>query len=191
MLISNSQKFCFFHIEKTAGSAISLALAPFCEHVQNKYNETHERLLEHNTTKFKGWQKDLHITKYQHHNVSEHIHEVPQDYFTFCFVRHPIDRFHSYYCSVKSLHPDMPFTDILESGMLTPQYVRIDAPLTFIGKYENLQEDWKYVSEKLNINLHLPTINKTIKKRVSFSSYEKNLIARKYANDFVTFGYVL
>jgi chondroitin 4-sulfotransferase 11 len=61
----------------------------------------------------------------------------------------------------------------------------------FIGRFERLEKDFKYIQEKLQINLKLTHKNKT--KRMHFQNYytqkSKKIITNLYERDFNFLGY--
>ena len=62
----------------------------------------------------------------------------------------------------------------------------------FIGKFENLETDFKYICKKININeVKLPHKNKTIRKnyREYYNENTKNIIADWYKKDIDYFKY--
>jgi hypothetical protein len=98
MIVSHRHKFIFLHIPKTAGEAITAALEPVLgpEDLSLK-------------TSADTWRRSLTTAQYRELNgLRKHSQaravraivgeKVWQDYFTFAFVREPVDRMLSYYC---------------------------------------------------------------------------------------------
>jgi hypothetical protein len=59
----------------------------------------------------------------------------------------------------------------------------------FIGRFENLKDDWSYVAKKLNLVNKLPYLNKSDKENPIMTSRTKDIIKEIYQKDFKTFGY--
>ena len=76
---------------------------------------------------------------------------------------------------------------------------RIDVPLSehfFVGKFENINNDFKDFCRLINIDCELPWLNRSRKDidRIHYSKYyttkTKNLIHRIYKDDIETFNYI-
>jgi hypothetical protein len=153
-----------------------------------------------------------------HKTARQLLRYNPDDYFSWGFVRNPLDRIVSAYHSLKenpSHHtPDideMNFDEWIASGAEDKSskfwsYAHA-LPMThylcdehnnilvdFIGKYERLTEDWHSLSEKLNFKAQLlPKIN-VARPRAHWSQFYKNrqtlTFARElYDSDFMIFEY--
>ena len=82
MLVSDSHKFVFHHVPKTAGSSITAALAPYCNLWKGTLPEDKH-----------GWQVKFHNVGL-HLPVKEVINSVsdyPREYYSFAFVRNPFE----------------------------------------------------------------------------------------------------
>lgn len=134
--------------------------------------------------------------------------------FKFCFVRNPYDRtvslFH-HFKRKKNRLPDniITFNDFCnyiynekvspiglynykKLSQCNPQYLWIPKKIDFIGRFENLQNDFNYICDKIGIEkTELPWKNKS--KRDDYKSYydkeTKELIYNFYKEDFKKFGY--
>jgi hypothetical protein len=167
MLISHKHKFIFIHIQKTAGTSISSALNPFCE-------ESYPSM--------KHWSA-VKINK-------KFGSDIWNEYFKFTFIRNPYERLLSWYnmidksrgnpnpnpfhsCIQKNIHSfsnfimeDKNFMDINElPQQRIAQFQKISENgrviVDFIGRYENIDEDFSYIFKKINIpEAVLPHINK-------------------------------
>jgi len=119
--------------------------------------------------------------------------------FKFAFVRHPYSRFVSAY---QNLGKKQNVNEFIQAGkigelmdsertMFRPQvdWIMEDDKLLvdFVGRYENLKEDWKYIQKKLKIKAPLPHLNKTVK--VELEEASKKVLRILYADDFEEFGY--
>lgn len=146
--------------------------------------------------------------------------EIPQDYFVFTFVRNPWDRILSYYMFRNeprnsrrlSIHPEeriITFKEWLNrldefkkyrrinpafKIAIQPQMDTINDYPNFIGKYENLEEDLKFICQKINREYKtFKNVNPTTKKKKHYSEYyddeTKDLVADLYKKDIEYFGY--
>ena len=65
--------------------------------------------------------------------------------------------------------------------------------LDFIGRFENLEEDFRYIQEKLSIKCDLPHINKSSEGKVHYSSFYNDSLQRNcrkvFKKDLDYFGY--
>lgn len=138
-----------------------------------------------------------------------------KSYFKFAFVRNPFDRLASCFRHViqkgamqniqnhPKLYREMPFDEFVDVIMdidiknmdihFRPQYTFIPEKPDFVGKFENLQEDYNKVCEKIGIKnkenlLHRNKTDKTI-----FKDYYNEKIIKKvvrlYKKDFESFKY--
>ena len=165
MLISDTHEFIFVHIRKSAGSSIRDTLEPIS--IQ-KPTDT--------WSKIKGRFLNLE-TDYRHYPYRQHqsIHlvkkimpeEVFDRYFKFAFVRNPWDRLISEYEFVK--RSDYHGRNRKVRSMSFDEYIDYQAKrrdahqvnmlcdkkgqvlIDFVAKFERLQEDWKYVCDRLQL----------------------------------------
>jgi hypothetical protein len=201
-MVLHDQKILFIHIPKTGGTSIEIFF--------NCYR---------NKDCVFGWDRRYKIWR-QHATCEEYIKnkyvepEIFESYFKFAFVRNPWDRVLSEYRWRKiSKRYDLSLKQFVISydqikekkyrnkvGLLThmlPQYKFIyDTKETlhadFIGKFENLQEDFNKVCEKLGIEKRiLPHSKKT--KHKNYEEYYDNetreIVEEKYRKDIELFGY--
>ena len=184
-MISHEHKFIFIHIHRTGGTSIEL-------------NFKHG--------------------KWDHRNYSAYIKqfgaEVWNEYFTFSFVRNPWDKMLGHYMWRKQISSntckgdDLSFRDwVLEfennikgPGALgdkgLPQYGQLFLDnvqlVDFIGKFENLQEDFNTICDKIGIpQQQLPHKNKTKHKHYTeyYDDETREIVAENYARDNEYFGY--
>ncbi len=167
MLISHKHKFIFIHIQKTAGTSISSALNPLCE-------ESYPSMKHWSAVKIK----------------EKFGSNIWNEYFKFTFIRNPYERLFSWYNMIdksrgnpgpnifhsyiqKNIHSFSSFImdDKNFQGIhkLPPQRVSQFKKISengrvivdFIGRYENINEDFSYICEKINIpEPILPHVNK-------------------------------
>jgi hypothetical protein len=142
------------------------------------------------------------------------VEEYNKNSFKFTFVRNPFDRLASCFRHViqkgslqniqnhPELHKNMSFERFVEVVSNTkienmdihfrPQYTFLPETPDFIGKFENIQKDFKLICDKIKIkNVELRHENKTDK--VDFEKYYNVSTAKKvlklYEKDFDMFGY--
>ncbi|KKM00614.1 hypothetical protein LCGC14_1802650 [marine sediment metagenome] len=145
----------------------------------------------------------------------EKCEEYDESHFKFAFVRNPFDRLASCFRHViqkgamqniqnhPDLHRNMSFSEFVDVIVdidvdkmdihFRPQYTFIPEKPDFLGKFENLNEDYKKVCEKIGIKdkenlLHKNKTDKTIfKDYYTKESIEK--VFKIYKKDFKLFGY--
>ena len=128
--------------------------------------------------------------------------DVWNNYFKFSFVRNPFDKIVSqyHYNRGKFGFKDYSFKEYVRSWSkgakisTYPQYILhyINEPLDFIGRFENLQEDFNIICDKIGIpRQQLPHKNKTKHKHYTeyYDEETKQIVAEKYAKDIERFGY--
>ena len=139
-------------------------------------------------------------------------------YFSFAFVRNPLDRLVSCYTHKfgmrnakklfwqygKMIWPEMSFREFAEfviktSDKISDNHFRSQHPFVivdgenvadFIGKFENFSEDWQVLSDKFGVK-PLPHTNKSSRKPWP-EYYDKELarkVAGRYAKDIELFDY--
>jgi len=190
-MIDHIHRFIFIHIPKAGGNSIKTALG---------------------IPKFPG----------DHTGIADKKYKKYQDYFKFSIVRNPWDSFASAYfflrhggigLNYKRVNPDLKyinhinnnycnFNDFVKSECWTRwkhfrpscEYLTINGKLVidFIGKFENLQEDFNIICDKIGIpHQQLPHKNKS--KHEHYTEYyddeTREIVAEKYARDIEYFGY--
>lgn len=65
--------------------------------------------------------------------------------------------------------------------------------VNFVGKFENLEDDWDYITQKLGLVIPLPKVNTSIRKYRDWREYytlnDLNFMLEKYKIDMEYFGY--
>jgi hypothetical protein len=123
MIISPNRRFAFVHLHKCAGTSIELALEPFLgvndlQLGSTGSGEAHHKVLRQVTGLYK------HSTALQ---MREAVGEERWNaWFTFAFVRHPVERLRSLYAYHQTLIARKPMTEsetvaFRESGKLPPR----------------------------------------------------------------------
>lgn len=197
LMISHSQKFIFIRTAKTASTSVLKIL--------NQYKI-----------------KNIEIKDYEYdpnHLSSKHIKEcvgnkIFYSYFKFSFVRNPFSRIVSMWMMNKVYHKETPnFRNYVKSipnlewmpkqgnHSRSPREVWLKKyssmydytkECDFIGKLENLQQDFNIICDKIGIPQQvIPHENAT--KHKSYTEYydeeTKSIVAEKYAKDIEYFDY--
>jgi chondroitin 4-sulfotransferase 11 len=120
-------------------------------------------------------------------------------YFSFTFVRNPWDKIVSLYHHFKVKESFKQFVldgkSKYKRSMIAhslPQYHYIEfTPLDFVGRYENLEEDWKFVANKIGVCNKLPHINKSNHKHYTeyYDDETIEVIRNEYKKDIELLGY--
>lgn len=186
-MISEKHKSIFVHIPKTAGTSIEKKLGLF-EDFQRGVQD-HRTIIElRNSMEIMDFKK----------------------YFKFSFVRNPWDRVFSWYRNVmrdpihrkgQNIPDDCSFAQFLEcfstNLVLKPQLYWLedekgDIPLDFIGRFENLSEDFKKVSKAIGIKeADLPHYLSSQKPdyRDFYNEKTKKIVESTYIKEIKMFNY--
>jgi chondroitin 4-sulfotransferase 11 len=200
-MISHKHKFVFIAVPKTGTTSAERVLHKYCIHFSYRKK---------------------HFTYSEYLNNKRVRETVNKDYFFFAFVRNPFDRLvsqfkftgkkwwkkaglsesslcfenyvkqivacnlpfsaHRYNSQIKSGQGDEDWSQL--------QYLSED--VDFIGRYENLQEDFNIICDKIGIPLQqLPHRNSTKHKHYTeyYDDETREIVAKKYAKDIEYFGY--
>ncbi|GHE80262.1 sulfotransferase family protein [Thalassotalea profundi] len=191
-MISHQFNCVFVHIPKTAGQSIE----HFFLNLHNlTWKEKDQLLLKKNTDPQKGPERLAHMTAKEYYQCGHIEQKDYQHYFSFSFVRNPWERLVSEYLH-KKIDKKMSLKEFVLHGWpsqnifcdkyrhIIPQadylYDEYGQQLVdFIGRFENLHNDFSYVCKQLNIaDTSLPHKN---------SSYGfRRLITRKFRHLFRT-----
>lgn len=184
----------FIHIPKTAGTSILHALG--------RASGMHD-----------------HLPWYVYYNANPRRYQA---YFSFCFVRNPWDRAYSayrFFCAGGNGTTDLPmaesilnfasFDHFIVDGLgrgryrshptLLPQSNFVIAyddkvMVDFIGRYENIEDDFKIIADRLKLTSGLPHKNQSPNSQASWmdaygSAESIAAIAEIYRQDILIFGY--
>ena len=206
MLISDSHQFIFVHIRKAAGSSIRDTLEPLS---LLKPTDNWSKI----KSRFLRTEKDYKKYAFRQHdniNVAKRLMppELFESYFKFAFVRNPWDRLVSEYEFIRRRPDHGRHAKVMKMGFekyIVYQSKRFDAHqinmladkngnllMDFIGKFENLHDDWNRVTDKLGIeNKELTHRKKAgIKDYNSYYTDESRaLVSELWKRDIEAFGY--
>ena len=192
-MIIDEHKFIFVHLRKTGGTSI-------------------QDFFTGDSDVSKGW-------VYKHFEPKDYYSRNPKkwnDYFKFSFVRNPFCFLVSYYhfrimrlkgelgeveLFMKEQYENSCFEEWIKEGFfgdprIRPQVEQLSinnkVAVDFIGRFENLQNDFNIVCDKIGIpRQQLPHKNKTKRKHYTeyYDEETKQIVAEKYAKDIEMFGY--
>ena len=192
-MICLKNKFIFIHIPKCCGSSIEKTLADdscifksgtWPHNLKLKYPLNHCTL------------DDIEESKVLHPNFDK--------FYSFTFVRNPFDRLVSEYFYLKNR---LKLSDDIKKELIylaerslngvmgnhcVSQYKFINNKINFIGKFENLQQDFNIVCDKIGIpQQQLLHINKSKHKHYTeyYDDETREIVAEKYAKDIEYFDY--
>jgi len=198
MLISKDKQFVFFHIPKTAGGSITALLS--------KYTD---KQIDIKDKSKQGWMAPYHVnTKKQSFNsmhsfVDPHYNKHNcKDMFSFSFVRNPYTRIISLYKFLKR-YKHLTFLGFCQYLNVNKQvnvnqykYLTLqnEIPLDFVGRYENIKEDFNYVCEEIGIperyiDLGFEHKQDLINYKDYYCDESKKIIDEIFDMDFKTFNY--
>ena len=196
MIISPKYKFAFIANPKTGCTSVSTALENINDTkkiIGNLVPKDHNNYL---------YSKHTSCSEFQNN------HSEFNDYFKFAFVRNPWDRvvswynFSMYLSNVKNVETDrnitgkdfLSFIHEFENIWANKQQNQCNFTecCDFIGRFENLQDDFNTICDKIKIpQQQLPHFNKT--KHKSYTEYyddeTKSIVAEIFSKDIEYFGY--
>ena len=200
MVISHKHKFIFLATGKTGTTSMETLL--------KKYDDEGHKFHKHCRLSGPSTIFDP-LTK-----TEKELNFDSSDYFKFCFVRNPWDRMFSWYNQLQKsvynpskirkmqyeLANNYPFTDFLKNisrekyfnHYNTSDFYLIDENINFIGRFENLQQDFNIVCDKIGIpQQQLP--HKNASKHKHYTEYyddeTRQIVAEKFAKDIEYFNY--
>jgi hypothetical protein len=226
-MISHKHKCIFIHIPKVAGQSIETS---FLNDLNLNWENRRPLLLMHNSEPTIGPPRLAHLLAKDYVNYNYISKELFNDYYKFAFVRNPYSRAYSFYKYLK-FSDSMSFDDFIlkkfkgkylkkKYWFLRPQYDYIYSNgkclIDFVGRFENLEHDFKQVASKFNLDQKLlrkniskltlfsnkkyffkcknlyfnPSFSRKLHNReFEFSENSKQILIDFYANDFKYFKY--
>ena len=209
MLISYTHNFIFIHVAKSAGTSMYQALLPYARQpLGGQWRKQLALLGPINRVGGLYLQNDFRI----HVAAAEVRRCLPREVyaraFKFAFVRNPWDRLVSFYaflCREKT-HRHHQFVSGLGSfekylrwdlkRRRTNQYPYItdrrgNLLVDFIGRFENMEEDFTKVCRQLSLKADLPRVNTTTHRdyRTYYTPETRELVAQHCRRDIELFGY--
>lgn len=185
MLLSHKYKFIFIHIPKNGGTSIKAALSPYAD-------KEYEMPYKHRKSKY--WRDHL---------------KCWNEYFKFVFVRNPWDRMISKRFYQLYIQPDPECRKVGWDCKNLEDFFELDRTkhiinqcdyfydgdkcmVDFVGKYENFQEDFNIVCDRIGIGrIVLPHLNSS--PRGSYQEYynetTKEIVDKACHNDIIRYGY--
>ena len=198
MILSDKYKFIFIRPQKVGGTSLESAILKLDKDAfryEKDDKSKIENILNHDVDPYHLSGDDIRklISK-----------EKYNSYFKFSFTRNPWSRMVSTYKYYSNL-PHQPlvvknrtFKDFLINGNSTwwpgafDNHVDFIGNVDFIGKMENLQNDFDYVCEKIVApKIKIPHINTTKHKHYTehYDKEKKKIVAERYTKDIDYFGY--
>ncbi len=185
MIYTKTPKFVFIHIAKAGGSSITKSLAHHLGCSRDPYRPAHFKFL--------------------------HADRLPvphREFFVFSVTRNPFDRVVSYYHYLQQIKQGsgrLPAKTTFDGWVMRGQF-RALAPMSnqlckgpklcktidYIGKLENIENDWQIICHNLGIDAELMH-DKATKRKPDYRDYyndkTKRLVAKYYKQDLKTFDY--
>jgi len=211
MLVSNSAKFVFVHVQKTAGLSM-------------------EAVLRQNFPDARSWHG-------RHGHASDGIREIGlerwQAHYSFAFVRNPWDRLVSWYSMIERERQNLPWyrrwrkapfntqlwNEVVRKATNFEEFIErctdevfdrgsrksfafnqidyLSAPdgrlaVDFVGRFETLASDFEHVAKRLGLDAaSLPKRNVSHHKHYSawYNDRTRGIVAERFARDIAAFGY--
>ena len=181
-------------INKTAGTSITAALGKYSDSGKGQKHEMLYRILP-----FDGYSNKRQI------NLISQCKGSPKKYFKFAFIRNPWDRAVSHWkYAVKDWGFKENFSSFLDivlrdaSKMITFNQLdwitnkKNEVKVDFIGRFENLQEDFDKICDKIGVPKQQLSHRNASKHKHYTEYYNKEtiqIVAESYAEDIKHFGY--
>ncbi|WP_107668762.1 sulfotransferase family 2 domain-containing protein [Cyanothece sp. BG0011] len=216
MLISFEKKFIFIHVYKVAGSSINKALKSY-QYSPSLYVKSLDKISQILSLEV-PYLFDR-VTKFEHHVTASELKKslspkVFNTFYKFGFVRNPWDwqvslyhyarkeKTNKHHQLIKSKKNFDEYIDWLVNDWWTTHEIRLQKSflydeqgnclVDFIGKYEQLDQDFNSLLEKLDVKASLPHVNSSKRKkdyRLYYNDKTAAWLEEAYKDDIATFGY--
>ena len=205
-MISHLNQFIFVHIPKTGGTSVEALLLK-----QEGVGIENSNLPLSALTRDQQRRYRVGRNSRQHWPLGRFPYRYQRKYFCFTFVRNPWDLMVSeflYVMRVDGLPPvdsdalsspafQEGFKRFIRSGKgeryhLRPQHRFINRHMDFIGRFENLQQDFEAVSERIGLPLEkLSHRNQSVRGHYSgyYDDESRALVSKKFRKDIELFGF--
>jgi hypothetical protein len=205
MLLSYSHKFIFIHVYKIAGTSIKKSLEKYAKRPVMRSFLNAIRL--GSKVPYYRWRTfPLHI------RAEDLKKEIPDkiysNFYKFAFVRNPWEwqvslyhhmlqrKEHYQHKLIKSMKN---FDEYIEWRVNEDRHLQKDfitgldgrVLVDFIGKYENLAEDFRHVCQNLHVTASLPHLNKSAHRNYEsyYNAGTRKLVEENFREDIELFGY--
>lgn len=205
MIVSFKKQFIFVAVPKTASQSIRTHLRQYLatgDWEQSVYSQPRFFPVEALANFGHGHLTFRQVKPYLLPNMTS-------EFFSFAFVRNPYDRLVSFCSFYRDIHASMlrdpagTMKSVLTNTKLTkhvfiaPQHQFIceengDLAVSFVGKFENLQQDFDHVCREIDLPLSmLPLINRSERQKTFqyFDSELLEMVQTFYHKDFELFDY--
>ena len=209
MIVSFEKSFLFVHVPKTGGTSMRAVLS--------RYRHDPHRLWTNRLLNAMGIPINYYLGSYQHYCFRTHdpLSRAAQVYppelmerlFKFAVVRNPWDLLVSYWGFIRSTpghkrHRRVARLDFAEflsfaiaKGIGRQKPLLVDrtgqVQLDYIGRFENLSQDFLEISQRLQIGGRLPHANRGGRRdyRAHYTPRTRQLVHQAYAEDIDAFEY--
>ncbi len=205
MLISDQKQFIFVHVEKAAGTSITSALEPYS--IKSPTSKWASLLRAFNLPKDHRRYKFL-----MHGGLTEAQKTMPKalfdQYYKFAFVRNPWDRLVSEYNAAikknrrhrhRRIKAMADFSEYVEYEIKRDKLAQLpkllnqqgDIGVDFVGRFENLYEDFSQVCAHLGVEVTLQKLNafKHPTYRDYYTEHTQARVRAHWSDDIETFNY--
>ncbi|WP_084212695.1 sulfotransferase family 2 domain-containing protein [Thalassobacter sp. 16PALIMAR09] len=195
-MIYTKHRTIFIHIPKTGGSSIGRALKP--------HRDLKTVLIRRANKTLKSMRLSYRVNSINeggHPSAIEHREVLGDEYFnyfSFSIVSNPFDWTLSYYNYFHRRNTPEPlsFQEYLKVMPPKPQseYIldaRGNIMVSYVGRFETINEDFRAISRKMHLNAELPHVNsiKNLNLNTGHNKETRKLVQEKYQLDFKIFNY--
>jgi hypothetical protein len=141
---------------------------------------------------------------FQKAQIVNSVSKIPSDYFRFSIVRNPYVKLASVYNFLVNVEKggwELEFSDFvtflrkiakgIKNRHWVPQHLAVPlGEVHFIGKFEQIDEAFKHIKNKLNLIQKCPHLNRSNTSYISLYTTEaRNLVYQHFKEDFKIFKY--